>query len=76
MAGTPKEKIIRLKSIVYGVTIPKCAESKDLAIKFIKLLLSDVGRQVFEELGQPFLSKPIGFGNVPEELKEFVEIKG
>ena len=57
------------KSIVYGLTIPKCAEDRDLAIKFINLLLSDVGREIFEKNGQPFLDRFIRYGSVPREIK-------
>ncbi len=72
LVGSSKEKAIKMKSIVYGVTIPKNAPHKSLALKFVELLLSGVGRKVFEEEGQPFLKHPIGFGNVPEGLRKYV----
>jgi len=68
LIGTNSEKTIYMKSIVYGITIPKNAENYKDAMKFIKLLLSDEGRKIFEELGQPFLEKPMYFGNVPKDL--------
>jgi molybdate/tungstate transport system substrate-binding protein len=57
-----------MKSIVYGITIPKNAENYEDAINFVKLLLSNEGRKIFEELGQPFLQKPMYFGNIPKDL--------
>jgi len=68
LIGTNSEKTIYMKSIVYGITIPKNAKNYKDAIKFVKLLLSDEGRKIFEELGQPFLEKPMYFGNVPKDL--------
>jgi len=67
--GTDKQKEVVGKSIVYGLTIPKCAENRDLAIKFINLLLSDVGREIFEKNGQSFLDRFIVYGNVPREIE-------
>ena len=67
--GTDEQKEVVGKSIVYGLTIPKCAENRDLAIKFINLLLSDVGREIFEKNGQSFLDRFIVYGNVPREIK-------
>ncbi|WFO76373.1 tungstate ABC transporter substrate-binding protein WtpA [Desulfurococcaceae archaeon MEX13E-LK6-19] len=69
LVGTDDERSILIKTITYGATIPLNAENRDLAIKFIKLLLSDTGREIFNSLGQPFLEKPIFYGDVPEELK-------
>ena len=67
--GTDKQKEVVGKSIVYGLTIPKCAENRDLAIRFINLLLSDVGREVFEKNGQSLLDKFMVYGNVPRQIK-------
>ena len=67
--GTDKQKEVVGKSIVYGLTIPKCAENRDLAIKFINLLLSDVGREIFKKNGQPLLDKFMVYGNVPRQIK-------
>lgn len=45
--------------IVYGLTITKNAENADIAEEFIKFLLSNSGKQVFEvENGQPYISPP------------------
>jgi len=40
-----------------------------LAIKFINLLLSDVGREIFEKNGQSFLDRFIIYGSVPKEIE-------
>jgi molybdate/tungstate transport system substrate-binding protein len=39
--------------IMYAVTIPKNAENKDLAIDFVELMLSEKGRNILNECGQP-----------------------
>ena len=72
LVGSPEEKAIKMKAIEYGVTIPTVALHKELAIKFIELLLSPVGRRIFEEGGQPFLNKVILVGKVPPELIKFL----
>jgi len=74
LVGTDKERAIVLGPIVYGLTIPKTAVNKKYALLFIKLLLSNVGRRVFEKNGQMFLKVPLGFGNVPVELRDYVKI--
>jgi len=61
------------KPIVYGITIPLHAENKELAAEFIKLLLSEAGRNIMEvKNGQPFI-KPLLCDhpeNLPTLLKE------
>ncbi len=74
LTGTEKEKAIKMASIVYGLTIPKNTAHPREALQFVKFLLSETGREVFQSLGQPFLPKPIGFGNVPQELRSYVEL--
>jgi len=69
LVGSEREKSIIMESIIYGVTIPKCVKRPKEAIEFIKLLLSEVGRDVFSRNGQDFLEKPIFYGNVPSELR-------
>ncbi len=57
----------RGKPIVYGITIPLHAENKDLAVEFIKLLLSETGRNIMEaKSGQPFIEPVIC--DHPEDL--------
>ena len=67
--GTDEQREVRGKSIIYGLTIPKCAENRDLAIKFVNLLLSDKGREIFEKNGQSFLDRFIIFGSVPKGIE-------
>ncbi len=66
-----KNKSIKAKPIVYGITIPKNAEHRELAIEFIKFLLTK-GRGIFERDYQKFLPKPIVIGNVPKELESVI----
>ena len=67
--GTDKQREVVGESIVYGLTIPKCAQNRDLSIEFINFLLSDEGRRIFEESGQQFLDKFEVVGEVPEEIR-------
>ena len=66
--GIEKEKEIPGAPIVYGLTIPATVENYEDAIRFLKLLLSEEGRKVFESCGQPFLEKIFSEGEVPGEL--------
>ncbi|MCD6301722.1 MAG: substrate-binding domain-containing protein, partial [Staphylothermus sp.] len=70
LVGTDKETLIPLKSIVYGITVLDNAPHYEDAIEFVKFLLSDTGRIIFEENGQEFLEKPLMYGMVPEELSK------
>jgi len=69
-------KTIKAKPIVYGITVLKDAPHRDLAIEFLKFLLGENGKEVFRENHQDFLNPPVAFGNVPDEIKELVEVKG
>ena len=68
LTGSSRERAIRMAPIVYGATVPKVSEHPDLGIKFVELMLSDTGREVFRELGQPPLTRPVYSGNIPKEL--------
>lgn len=57
--------------IVYGITILKNAENKDLAVEFVKLLLSGKGQSVMELNGQPF-TEPL-LCDYPENLPVLIE---
>ena len=57
------------QSIVYGVTIPKTSQNKELAIKFLNFLLSDVGKRIFSENGQPFLEEIKVSGKLPTGIE-------
>ncbi len=76
LVGSNEERSVVMKSIVYGVTIPKNAPHPEAALKFVELLLSDTGRKIFEDNGQPFLEHPIGYGNLPEGLLKYVVTAG
>lgn len=54
-------------AINYGVTIPNNAPHKELAYKFLKLLLGERGKEILRECGQTPMYEEIG--NVPEEIK-------
>ncbi len=59
-------KIIVGEPIVYGVSIPKNAEHKKLALEFLRFMLGKVGREVFKENYQEILKKPIICGKAPK----------
>ena len=54
--GTEAQRAIRLKPILYGLTIPTNAPHPELAKEFVNFLLK-VGPKVFNEMGMPFLNK-------------------
>jgi len=62
------------KPIVYGVTIPRNAPSPDLALEFVKFLLSPEGRAIVEEYGQPPIVPPVASdkGALPAALQTLV----
>ncbi|MFW6104887.1 MAG: tungstate ABC transporter substrate-binding protein WtpA [Candidatus Bipolaricaulota bacterium] len=57
------------KPIVYGITIPSSARHPELAREFVQFIISEQGRSVFSELGQPPIVPPRGFGKVPADLE-------
>ena len=69
-------KTIKAKPIVYGITVPSNAPNRKLAIEFLRFLLGEKGREVFEKNHQDFLNPPVAFGNVPEEIKALVKVEG
>jgi molybdate/tungstate transport system substrate-binding protein len=69
-------KTIKAKPIVYGVTVLKDAPNRELALEYLKFLLSEKGREIFEKNHQDFIWPPVGFGNIPEEIKDGVEVEG
>jgi len=67
MIGTP---------IVYGVTIPKNAPTPELALDFVKFLLSDEGQAIMAAQGQPPIVPAVastGVDILPAELQSLVE---
>lgn len=69
-------KVIKAKPIVYGVTVPKDAPNRELAMEFLRYLLGENGRRVFQENHQDFIWPPVAFGNVPDEIKDEVKVEG
>jgi len=59
--------------MVYGITIPNNAPNKNLAINFVKFILSKKGAEIMRKNGQPSMipSKSESYTNIPKELKEF-----
>ncbi|ADB58858.1 tungstate ABC transporter substrate-binding protein WtpA [Archaeoglobus profundus] len=72
--GELVQEEIKARPIMYGLTIPKNAENREIAEEYLAYLLSDKGRGVFAKNYQEFLEKPLGFGNVPDRVKRYVEI--
>lgn len=69
----PTYETERGKPIAYGITILTHAENKELAVEFIKLLLSETGKNIMEvKNGQPFIEPPLCDHpeNLPILLKE------
>lgn len=73
----PGEKVIQKgEPMVYGITIPKNAPNKTVAIAFVKFMLSkDKGIKIMEELGQPSVipSSTNTYNKIPSELLKFVK---
>jgi len=66
---------IKAKPIVYGVTVLKNAPNREIALDYLKFMLSESGKRIFEENYQEFIWPPVAFGEIPEEL-EGVVMKG
>jgi len=59
--------------IVYGVTIPRNAPSPELALEFVRFVLSSEGQAILEGQGQPPVTPPIATGKeLPSELEALV----
>lgn len=62
--------------MIYGMTIPKNAPNRNLAIKFAMFLLDpEKGMKIMERNGQPSIipSPATNFGLLPAELKKFAK---
>ncbi|RJS84753.1 tungstate ABC transporter substrate-binding protein WtpA [Candidatus Bathyarchaeota archaeon] len=59
--------------IHYGVTIPKNAQHPELAAIFVKYMIDEFGRSVFENMGQPPIKPAIAseISKIPEILKPY-----
>lgn len=78
LSGTEPGTVVVKKGapIVYGFTMPTTGENPELAMEFIKFLLSRAdGMKILLESGQPILDELVIFGseNLPEELKYLLE---
>lgn len=64
--------------ILYGITIPKNAKNRDLALEFVKFLLGDKGRSIVESYGQNIIYPAYvdRISNVPQELVKMVRPMG
>ncbi|KXB00541.1 hypothetical protein AKJ47_01005 [candidate division MSBL1 archaeon SCGC-AAA261G05] len=62
------------KPIVYGATMLRNAEHEEASLKFLRYLLSDGGRGILEDMGQPPINPPIvnSLDNVPSEIRDLV----
>jgi len=69
-------KVIKAKPIVYGVTVLKDAPHRELALEFLRFMLGERGREIFQKNHQDFLNPPIAFGNVPDQIKDEVKVEG
>lgn len=60
------------KPIVYGITILKKAKNREKAIEFVKYLITEKGKTVFEIMGQPPISPPVtnSMEKIPIELQD------
>jgi molybdate/tungstate transport system substrate-binding protein len=68
----PGETIERAGApMVYGVTIPRNSENRELAEEWVRLLLSPEGREIMERNGQPAIvpARTTHFDKIPETLK-------
>jgi len=69
-------KVVRGKPIIYGLTIPKNAPHKKLAIDFVEMVLKNP--DIFKELGQtPIVPALVdNYNNLPPQLKQLVKPMG
>jgi len=67
-------KTVAAKPIVYGITIPKNVQHADLAIDFVKFVISETGQRIFENLGQPPIVPAVAsdVSKISEELRPLV----
>lgn len=67
-------KKINGEAIKYGITIPLNSKHKEIAIDFIKFMLSDIGRNILEEEGLTNLnlSKVNDYSKLPLYLKDII----
>jgi len=69
-----KGETITAKPIVYGITIPSNSENTELALEFVKMVISSEGNNILSDLGQPPITpaKTSQIDNIPPELINLV----
>jgi molybdate/tungstate transport system substrate-binding protein len=67
--------VFECQPISYGITIPKNAPHPDLAVDFIKFILSDAGQKIFEDCRQPLIVPPVADepSRLPSDLRPLIE---
>ena len=70
-------KIVTGAPIIYGITVPENAPNKEIAEKFVGFLLSDKGREIFEENGQPFIKfvSNVPIDELPKPVRDALQNK-
>ncbi len=67
-------KVVKAKPIIYGVTIPKNAPHKNLAIKFLQFMLSENGKKLLEESGLNVMDARCDNKDLlPPSIKQYVK---
>jgi molybdate/tungstate transport system substrate-binding protein len=64
------------KSMVYGITIPRNAPNRDMAIRFVAFVIGPEGQDIMQRNGQPPISPPKVTGKtdeLPPLLRKLVE---
>ncbi len=56
----------RGNAMVYGITIPKGAPHRDLAIRFVAFVVGPKGQKIMQENGQPPISPPRATGDLEQ----------
>lgn len=64
-----KETKIYGKSINYSFTIPKNANNKENAVKFIKFMYSNKGKKIFKDKGMDLFANVDNPDNLPHDLR-------
>jgi molybdate/tungstate transport system substrate-binding protein len=70
-----KKTLKKAEPMLYAATIIKNAPHKNAAIKFMEFLLSEKGKIIMRENGQPSLNfvKKEYFQNVPDSIKKYIQ---
>lgn len=74
-SGTNKTKTVKLSPIVYGITVVKNSAHYDLAVEFVKLLISSEGTKLINESYQEPITPAIATKNstnIPSALQQYI----